>query len=116
MMIGAGVSLGLPVEVSVFYINARSQTHVSRFWKLLASRLSGRRPVKAEDGCIVIRQHLRADLDFHRAPVSSVSNKMPNSRGAGIEPAQIPEIERREKAIGVNPNANTLGKNVPVYW
>ena len=54
-------------------------------------------------------------FDFHRAAVAGVGDKSPAGGRAGLKGSEILKIERRNKAVGIDPDPDALGKNVAVH-
>jgi hypothetical protein len=54
--------------------------------------------------------HFGAQFDFHRAAVAGIGDKMPDGGRAGFKRREIFEIQRREKAVGVDPDADAFDK------
>ena len=56
-----------------------------------------------------------AKLDFHRPAVARIRHEVPYRGRAGLERGQILQIERGDKAVGVNPDPDAFDKNMAVH-
>ena len=116
MKIRTAVALGLAVKIPVFDVHAHGQAHVGIRRKLFAECPVFRRPTEMKNRRVLSHGHFRAQLDFHRAAVAGVRHKIPDSGRTGLKRHEVFEIQRREKTIGVHPDAEAFHENMAVHW
>ena len=115
MKIRAAVTFRFTVKISVLDVHAHRQAHVGISRQLLAARELFRRPVEGKDDGVFASKHFRAQFNFHRAAVASVRHKMPDGGRTGGEGGQIFEIQRRQKTVGIHPDAEAFHKNMAIH-
>jgi hypothetical protein len=82
---------------------------------LFSAREFFRGAAEMKNGGVLAFDHFRAQLDFQRAPVAGVGDKPPDGGRAGLEGGQVFEVERREKAVGIDPGADAFRENMAVH-
>ncbi len=60
-------------------------------------------------------EHVCGESDFHRAPAARIGDEAPNRRRTGSERSEIPQVQRRDKTVRVDPNPRPLGKDVAIH-
>ena len=116
MKIRAVIAFCLAVKIPVFDVHAHSQAHIGVSGKLFADRKCFRRTAKVKDRRVLAHGHFRAQFNFHRAAVAGVRHKIPDSGRTGLKRHEVFEIQRREKTIGVHPDAEAFHENMAVHW
>src|SRR5260221_1380821 len=115
MVIRAAVAFGLSMKIPVLNIQSHRQPHLATVRKWFVFQLIDGRAVEMKHRGIASRQHAGSDLNFHRASVTGAGDKIPDRRWPRLKRCQIPEIERRKKAVGIHPYPRALRKNMTVH-
>ena len=115
MIIRAAVVFGFPMEIPVFDVEPHRQAHVGFGGQLFAAGMFVRRSAEMKNRRVFAFNHFRAQFDFNRPPVAGIGDKLPGRRRAGVERSEVFRIERRKKAVGVDPDADAFDENVPVH-
>ena len=115
MKIRAAVALGFPMEIPVLDVEAHRQAHVGVGGQLLAGRAPGRGAAEMKHRRVFSLDHFGAQFDFHRAAVAGAGDKIPDGRRPDFKRGEAFEIQRREKAVGIDPDAEAFDENVAVH-
>ncbi len=115
MKIRAAGALGFPVEIPVLNVKAHCQAHVGASGQLLAGRALVRRAAELKDRRVFSLDHFGAQFDFHRAAVAGAGDKIPDGRRPDFKRGEAFEIQRREEAVSVHPDAEAFDENVAVH-
>lgn len=114
MVIGAGVTFGLGVEIPVFDIDANGQTDVAIGGQIRSEWRRGLRPSEAQDGGVAFVEHIGVQLDLDSATVAGIRDEAPVGGRTRLEFEEIMAIQRRDESVGNDPDAKAFCEHVAV--